>query len=216
MILTPSDAVTAGPLRVKTPLFDGVTFLCVRSSAKKFAPFRQNISRLAISAKGAALFEDAVLEAGQGDADRGKAIMALPPERLLEIDKLTEAMALLDADEPAEKVADLVLGWEGPEDEFSRDAMLSLLTDAPVGEANCAVMNGEGPLVLSAGDYANFTVGQALCRIIPEEIRLGTARELSEIEEKKALPESTPSSGVGSGTATPKRKSRSKRPGSKS
>ena len=233
--LTPLDSVTAGPLRIENALLDGFTLLCVRSTAKKFAPFRQEVSRVVLTAKAGGVFRNVLqissdlLKDDRPDVDpedaeavrarkredwareeeQGKKILAIPEEDFEQMERLNASMAELQEAAPKDpkRVAALVLGWEGVDQggapvPFSRDAILSLLSDKAVGDSKCFVTNGDGktPLVMDSGDWAGFTFGEAFCRLIPEAIREATAAEQVEVEEKKDSSAPPPSSGDGSGT----------------
>lgn len=133
----------------------------------------------------------------------------LSPDLLADIDRRNAAESAIMESGPKEPeaIARLVYGWEGVEDDgksvpFSKDALLSLLSQTKVGDADMVVPNGEsGPFVLQEGEFATLTVGEALCLDIPAKIRSMCFLESIGIEEKKTSSTPALSSGCGSGTA---------------
>jgi hypothetical protein len=214
VILTPFEAVTAEPLVVEDPFGAGWKFHCVRSTARRFEPWRMRIATVARKVKLQTRIGEATVGKMMDNADVeavGRAILLLDDELLADIDAERERDQE-SGPRDAEGVASLILGWEGLEENgpvpYSHERALSLLGDIRVGDSDMAVMNGEGPLKLPDGEFAGYTVGEALCVWIPEQIHVKTLEEQAAIAEKKALPESARPSGVGSGTATKEKRTK--------
>lgn len=204
---TPHEGVRAKPLEVPDP-FDppqGWTFYTVRSDSVKFQPFSRVLSKLRLFAEGSE-HRKKLLELQESQADNGneQALMLLDEETCNALEEQGRKLAEMRLKTPSEpsRVAELVTGWsgilddEGNEIEFSRERLLSMLSD----EGEMAVMNGNGPAVIASGSYGGFTLGQALCQYLPGAIEDLTLAERVEIESKKTPSESPPVSGGGSVT----------------